>query len=386
MFFNFSFSMTYPFESPYIRELGASPFIIGLIGGLGYLVLTAVRVPGSYIADKYGRKRVIAIMTFGVAISYIFYALAPDWRYILIGNILANLCLIYQPALEAITADSIPPDKRGVGFAMTRAIPSIPTVLSPLIAGYIVSVYSLVPGMRIIYLLTVIFSMAAAFIRLFLLKETIEEAKPINLRDMKTVYGRAIKSIIEIWRSASKTLKVLAAVAAISSFEDVVFMRFSALYVFDVTKISEFEWGIISSISRLSLLFGVFLGKVIDVIGRKKSILISYVVFFSSTVFFILSKNFIHLALIFILLTLGSMLMWPARSALTADLTPKDKRGRIMGVMGTLNFLAMIPASMIGGLLYQMSPIYPFIFILTISVINIMIVATLVKEPEIREH
>jgi len=132
---HFGYGMAFPFESPYIKALGASEYLIGIMYSIGYVILFLVRIPGSYIADKYGRKRIIAVMTFGVAIAYLFYALAFDWRLVLIGMIISNICLIYQPALEAITADSIPPEKRGLGFAMTRVIPEIPGVIAPAIAG-----------------------------------------------------------------------------------------------------------------------------------------------------------------------------------------------------------------------------------------------------------
>jgi len=179
--------MTFPFESPYIKALGASEYVIGLMYALGYIILFLVRIPGAYIADKYGRRRIIALMTFGVGVSYLFYALAFDWRVVLIGMVIGNLCLIYQPALEAITADSIPPEKRGVGYALTRVIPGIPSVAGPAIAGYIVSIYGLVPTMRAIYVLISAMMVLAALIRLLFLRETLHKAleyKGDSLRDI----------------------------------------------------------------------------------------------------------------------------------------------------------------------------------------------------------
>lgn len=386
IFFNFAFTMVFPFESPYIRGLGASPFIIGLLGSLGNIVLTVVRIPGSYIADKHGRKQIIVLMTFGVAFSYIFYAIAPDWRLIIIGVILSNLCLIYQPALEAITADSIPSDKRGIGFAMARVIPSVPSIISPTIAGWIIEHNGLVPGMRVVYALVVLLSLLAAFTRLFFLKETLENPEPMRLSELKGVYKDSIYSILEAWRGVPKSLKALTLAMIISSFEDPIFMQFSALYAFDAVKISEFEWGVINTLWVLAtLVLGIPSGKVVDIIGRKKSLILSYLLFTPTTIFFIYSKSFLHLLLVFILFAFGSTIIGPSYSALITDMTPKEKRGRVMGTIGTFNIVARVPASMIGGFLYQIEPSAPFFFTIIIGIIVLVILASLIEEPKVRE-
>jgi MFS family permease len=72
--------MVIPYESLYIRELGASPSIIGLIGSLGSVILILTRIPGGHIADNYGRRKIIVTMTFVLASSFLFYAFAPSWE------------------------------------------------------------------------------------------------------------------------------------------------------------------------------------------------------------------------------------------------------------------------------------------------------------------
>ena len=385
--FNFGFMMAFPFETPYIRGLGASPFVIGLIGSLGYLVLTIVRIPGSYIADRYGRKQIIVVMTFAVAFSYLFYVFAPDWRTIVIGAILINTCLIYQPALEAITADSIPPEKRGIGFAMTRVIPNIPTIFSPLIAGYIVSTYNLVPGMRIVYLIMVILSLVAATVRFLFLEETIEEPKPIKFSELKTVYRDSIKSIIKAWKTVPRNLKILTLILMLSSFEDPVFTQFSALYVFDVIRVSDLGWGMaMTAFTITTLLAGIPLGKVSDVIGRKNAIILAYIIFIPSTIFFIVARSFLELVIIMVAFGMASMMIGPAFQALITDMVPKNKRGRIIGVIGSLNTIMMIPTSAIAGYLYQLHPSYPFQLLAIAGVIMSVTVYLFIKEPEKREQ
>ena len=386
MFFNFGHSMAFPYESPYIKGLGASPFIIGLIWAAGYLILTIVRIPGAYIADRYGRKQIIVLMTFGVSLSYIFYAIAPDWRLVLVGVILGNLCLIYQPALQAITADSIPPEKRGLGFALTQVIPSIPTIASPVIAAYLVGTYKLISGMRIVYLLIVIFSLAAAITRWLFLKETLKTSESIRVNELKNVYNDAISSIIEAWRTVPRSLKILTIVIMVSSFEDPVYMQFASLYVFDRVGISETSWGLVISLYiATTLVVGLPAGKLIDIIGRKRSIVLSYFLFIPMTIAFILSRNFLQVAIIFMIFAVGSMMIGPAFQALIADLVPRDKRGRIMGIIGTLNILAMVFASVLAGALYQLDPSTPFLFIVVTGSTVAFMVATIIEEPVKRE-
>lgn len=386
VFFNFGHSMAFPYESPYIKGLGASPFIIGLIWAAGYLILTIVRIPGAYIADRYGRKQIIVLMTFGVAVSYVFYAIAPDWRFVLIGVMLGNLCLVYQPALQAITADSIPPEKRGLGFALIQVIPGIPTIASPIIAACLIRTYKLIFGMRIVYLLIMILSLAAAITRWLFLKETLETTESVRLNELKNVYKDSISSIIEAWKTVPRSLKILTIVIMISSFEDPVYMQFASLYVFDRVGMSKTSWGLaISLYIATTLVVGLPAGKLVDIIGRKRSIVLAYFLFIPMTIAFILSRNFFQVAIIFMLFAVASMMIGPAFQALTADLVPRDKRGRIMGIIGTLNILAMVFASILAGALYQLDPSTPFLFTIVTGSAVAFMVATVIKEPIKRE-
>ena len=77
-------------------------------------------------------------MTFGVALSFVLYAIAPSWPLILIGVVLMNFFnSIYQPALMAIISDSLPPERRGMGFSIIMMITSTSTTPGPLVAGFL---------------------------------------------------------------------------------------------------------------------------------------------------------------------------------------------------------------------------------------------------------
>ena len=93
------------FYGPYvINDLHGTPALLGLIGSVSLMIVALMQFPGEYLADNYGRKWLVSKMTIGVGISYVFYALAPSWHWILIGSIIGSFCLVYQPPLWALSA------------------------------------------------------------------------------------------------------------------------------------------------------------------------------------------------------------------------------------------------------------------------------------------
>jgi len=383
--FDIGFGMTWLYETPYIRGLGASPAIIGFISFIGLIILAIVSIPGSYIADKHGRRGIIISMTFGVALSYLFFILAPDWRYILIGYIIENICLIYRPALDAITADSIPPEKRGLGYAACRVIPEIPAIASPLIAGYFVSKYGLVPGMRIVYLITMILGLGAAMVRLLFLKETLIEAKPIKLNDLIMVYRDSVKSIIDVWRDTSPSIRLTALISILMAIGEPIYSNYSPLYVFDIVRVSKFEWSIIVTVLNIVVLItGLPSGKLVDLIGRRSSMILAYLIFIPSEIIFILSRSFNHLMASYILFGIASSLFMPSFQAYTADVTPREIRGRILGSIGIIRLLLEALVSLIGGMLYQLDPVYPFLLVIIIDISILLIIVSMIREPYIK--
>lgn len=387
LFVFFTFSMTFSFESPFFRELGAPPTVIGLMGSVGAMVLGLVRIPGAYIADKYGRRQIIVTMTFVIAFSFVFYIFAPDWRFVLIGMIISNLALIYQPALDAILADSVPPEKRGMGYAATNVIPNIPAIVAPTIAGFLVEKYGIIPGMRIVYTIIFFCMLAAALIRLLFLRETLEHPQKIKPGELVDAFKNSLSAIREAWRDMPKTLRFVTVAFLVSAFEDPMFRIFTALYVFDVVNVAKMEWGFVNTASiAVTLILGFPLGKVVDKIGRKKSILTAYTLFIPSTILFLSARSFPQLLVVYLLFATGGCLIMPAYSALLADLIPKEKRGRIMGTIVTLNILATVPASALGGFLYGLAPAYPFILTMILGVTVSLIILLTVNDQIGRAH
>lgn len=177
---DFAGEMPSLYYGPFVMyDLGATAAILGMIGFIQTMALAAVQFLGGYLADRYGRKWLISTMTFGVALSFLFFVFGPSWQWILIGVIIANLCLICQPALMAMIADSTPPERRGMAFSLTTLIGNVATTPAPLIAGIIVTLYTRAVGMRICFGIVTLLYLAAAILRTRL-KETIKSDEKIR--------------------------------------------------------------------------------------------------------------------------------------------------------------------------------------------------------------
>ena len=274
-----------------------------------------------------------------------------------------------------------------MGYAAVNVIPNIPTIVAPAIAGYLVASYGIVPGMRLVYTVVFFCMLAAALIRLFFLRETLANPQPIELGAVKEAFRDSLTAIREAWRDMPRNLRFVTIAFLVSAFEEPMFRLFTSLYVLNVVGISKLEWGLVNTVwIATTIILGFPFGKVVDKIGRRRSILIAYALFMPSTLLFILSNGFSMLLIVHVMFGVGGCLIMPAYNALLADLIPKEKRGRIMGAIVTMNILATVPASALSGVLYGVSPAYPFILSMILGASVSLIVLFAVREPKTKEE
>ena len=199
--------MPAPYFQQYVDALGGNvfPIALGIIGFANFFVMALVAVPGGFLADKFGRRWLIRTMTFGIALSFLFFVLAPLWSFtaawhlILIGTIVQSFCLIYQPALFAMVQDSLPPGRRGVGSSLIEMIHGTFNTPGPAIGGLLVLSFGLIAGMQSVYLVLTGLFLAAAVWRTRL-TETVACEEKIRFRYFISSYPQAIKESLGVWK------------------------------------------------------------------------------------------------------------------------------------------------------------------------------------------
>ncbi len=348
-----------------------------------------MQFPGGYIADKFGRKWIICLMTFGVALSYLFYALAPSWHFILIGAVLmAVFNSTYQPALMAMIADSLPPEKRGMGFGIVTLIGSASTTPGPIVAALLYSQFGLMDGMRVVYGIVVALFLAAAFLRVFRLKETFKTTteKP-HISDLWKNYPAAVKQSLGVWKRVPKSLFYLVLSLITVQFGFSATSLFLPVYAVNDRQIDKAVWALLTAAAPVTtIIFSIPIGKIVDKINRKIPMLLAYFSF-GLAIWLFAEGNVPMILASLVLVGAAQVMMNTGFSALLADLTPKMERGKVNAFTNFVSFIFMALGNFIGGFLYEhVSHRLPFYITIATIIPSFIITLMLVKEPEKREE
>ena len=439
--------LTDAYAQPYIKELGTSEFIIGAISSIATVTLAIVRILGGYVADRFGRKNILTIMSFAISSSYLIYAFAQSWQWILIAATLNSVFLLYQPAVLALRADSVPPEKRGFGFALSEWLPGIISIPAPIIATYLVVTNGTVGGMRIAYFAAFALGTAAAVVRLFL-KETLPQRKDKQKSTRKftiefsddaysteaIVYimlilmsvvgaffqnslwlfpggvffllllivavGRAegvhsdfVKEYSEAIRFIFKNMRNVALLYILFNFAYLGASTFFSLYAIYFIQLGNENWGImyiVSYISYLALL--VPIGLLVDKLGRRNMLLSSITFLTLFSLVFALTPPNTPYTLLLLIITYSTIVS--ANTAyvstvgtLEADYIPREKRGRVIAALAFVASLAGAIGQALAGFEYNViNQRFPFIVLTAFMALSFFVVLLKIKEPKTREQ
>jgi len=369
----------------YVNDiLQGPPVALGLIGLANFVAMAAVAFPGGYLADKYGRRWLITTMTFAMALSYLFFAFAPTWHFILIGSVVGSLCLIYQPALFAMVQDSLPPERRGMGSSIIQLIHGTFNTPGPIIAGFLLLQLGLEWSMRVIYLtMTVLFVIAAVW-RLRL-GETMTNGEPIRVSYFISSYPRAVKESFAVWKEVPRTVLWLFAVRILVMFGMALTNVINALYANQVLGIPKEQWWLVFIPLLLTMIAASLpIGKLVDKVGRKIPIVLGLGVLGVGTVIFAFG-NFVTVMISMCLFGFAQMLIMSGVMALSTDLIEPVNRGKVVGFNNFFGYIVMGLSMLLGGYLYENSiPQSPFFISLGFTVGALLVVLLLVHEPKER--
>jgi MFS family permease len=383
----FVLQMVSPYESLYVFALGGSGVTLGLLSTTRMLFSTFLRLPGGYLADKKGRRRVIGFAIILSGMGYLFYIFASSWLWLLPGAILLSVTGIAEPATGAIKADSVRPEERGRGYALISTLPQIPAMIAPAIGGYLIvergSSYGIsLAGVKQVYISLLIGVMAAGLIRLFFLKDLHRLGDEGDFKLGLDMFRDAFKVVID----SPTHIKRIILLGGFFMFCFHLDSGMRAIYAVEIGGISTVQWGWIVSITSItSILSALMIGGFVDRYGRKRVFIPGIATLGLSTLLFVLSRSYPLFLFARILGGIGLYGRMISFQVLVADAIPNHIRGRIMGIYNIFSSIGSSTALLISGILYDITPQFPFYSSLLAYFLAAYVAIKFLKEPEIKQ-
>jgi MFS family permease len=398
--------MVTPYSSLYILALGGDGTQVGFVNSLRPLAGLLMFPISGYLTDRRGRVKIIATAGYLSALTMLLYLVAPSWEWIALSALLQGFMVFEYPPTSAILADSVDSKRRGTAVATMNTVSGGLSMVSPFLAGLILEQYGDNWGMRILYGLLVLSQVVNATLVLRFLEETAPAAGSSTPLNPVAILWESYSGISELLKSMPRSVKALGFLVGMGFVANGIASPYWVVYVTDVIGLSKVDWGLILvAESIFKLVLTIPCGIIGDRYGRTRTVFVAVLISLVSIPSFILAKSFLYVLLIRFSASLAMVLFMPSATALMADYVPREQRGRAMAAigrgsvmigavgagsggpnMGYMFILPLMASFFLGGFLYSLNPVYPWICVLGTTLLQLASVVLFIRDPDKAEE
>ncbi|MEH7382662.1 MFS transporter [Bacillus sp. JJ1533] len=342
------FGIIIPVIPFYAEDLGASPTELGLLMAVYSLMQFLFAPMWGRISDRIGRKPVIMIGIFGLAVSFLLMALSTELWMLFAARVIGGfLSAANMPTVMAYAADITSEEDRGKGMGVIGASIGLGFIFGPAIGG----IFSKTDLQMPFYIAGIL-----SLITFFLVMVVLKESLPKELRHPK---DRKRTGLLKAINGPESVLFFLSLFITLSlSGLEATFAYFAA----EKAGLGTTELGYIFMIMGLAgaIVQGGLVGRLTKRFGEGFVIQIG--IFVSALGFFLIlfTKDFLTAAIYLTIFGVGNGVIRPAVSAL---LTKRSKTGHgsVTGLLSSFDSLGRILGPILGGMLYTISMGLPYI-------------------------
>lgn len=262
----------------------------------------------------------------------------------------------------------------------------------PVVSGYYLDMMRTKQGVRIGLMMFAAAAAVAATVRALFLKETLD----LRDEDGKHRNGNKNESLISVFQRQPRVIWAMLVVAVISGFAMRMTWSFLSIYAVNVIELTKMQYGMLQTVAMgISVPLYLVSGMIADRFGRVPCILLARGLGPFDSLSLLLFRSYDHLIAAYGVIGIagrlgggrirgGGYMGGPAWQALISDIVPSKDRGKVMGMMGTVNGIIGLPASFIGGLIYDQKPSLLLAVGSGLESLAIPLIILFVKEPKIR--
>jgi MFS family permease len=347
--------------------LAATPTVIGIVEGIAESVAAFVKLASGAVSDRVGRRTILVGTGYATSVAAkALYLVAVSWPVVLVARVGDRIGKGIRTApRDALIADSIAPDVRGRAFGLHRAMDTAGAVIGVALAALIVgttqgdaplleadtfrliALAALVPGIAALVVL-------AAGVRDVPRPSAVAPrgATPPAVGAERT--GRAARFPASFW-----VFVAAVALFTLGNSSD----AFVALRSQDLGVTVRDLLLVVVAFNLVDALVAWPAGALSDRIGRRRLLAIGWGVYAAAYAGFALAGGAAAVLPLWLLYGAYYGINEAVGRALVADLAPPDLRATGFGIVNAVTGLAILPASIVAGLLWDgVGPAAPFWF------------------------
>ncbi|HET9787683.1 MAG TPA: MFS transporter [Pyrinomonadaceae bacterium] len=329
--------------------LGASPAVVGLIEGAAESVSSLLKLFSGYFSDRRGRRKVFVVFGYSLAnLIRPLLAFATSWYQVFAIRLIDRVGKGVRSApRDALIADTVSPEERGLAFGFHRAMDHAGAVIGPLIGYLLLRLFaanqnspSALDYTRV-FLLASVPAIAAVLVVIFFVREPKKEVTP--------AYSPARPSLsLRGFDGNFKRFLIIIALFTLSNSSDAFLLLRAQTLGFSVTTIM-LLWAMLHMSKVVSSLVG---GDLSDRLGRRRLIVSGWILYAAVYIGFAFVTNAVSVWALFLVYGMYFGLAEGAEKALVADLVKPEQRGTAYGLYNLAFSITVLPASLLMGALW----------------------------------
>jgi len=328
--------------------LGASAKAIGMIEGTAESISSLLKLFAGYLSDRWGKRKWLVVFGYALAaFARPLLAFANSWQQVLMIRSADRVGKGFRSApRDAMIADAVRKEQRGIAFGFHRAMDHGGAVIGPLL-GYLL-VLLLVSNrstptkqeFTIVFLLAAIPAFAAVLVAAFVMRES--KPGPIKIEQTPKLTLKGFD------KNFKRFLLVLALFTLSNSSDSFLILRArdAGLSLVAVPLL----WAAHHASKVLSSLLG---GDLSDRLGRKRLIVSGWILYAAVYAGFAFVSQEISIWLLFLIYGIYFGLAEGAEKALVADLVKPEQRGTAYGLYNLAFGITVFPASVLMGVIWD---------------------------------
>ncbi|WP_077620544.1 MFS transporter [Bacillus sinesaloumensis] len=371
-----SFGIIIPILPAYLESINeggkAAGLMIAIFAGAQFIMSP---IAGKW-TDQYGRRKMIIYGLSGLTLSmFIFYFVNSIWLLYasrVVGGIGAALLI---PAIFAYVADITTMEQRAKGNSYISAAMSLGIVVGPGIGGFLADF-----GLKFPFLISALVSLVSVIFSFVVLKESQQKVEGFMPADDENMAKKLVRSV-------RMPFFIPLIITLVMSFGLMAFESVIGLFVDNQYNATPQDIALmVTSTGIVSVIVQLFVvDRMVTRYGEGRILNIFIMVAAVGFLLSIVANSFAMFFGISLLIFLATSILRPVLNTLISKLAGNEQ-GFAMGMNNAYMSIGNILGPTLGGLLYDVHIIYPFILGLVLLIVTLFITMFWQKKIKSKTH